>query len=62
MTPAGRGALAARRFDLLPTGQAREILTTESPMSAGEADKAITARPVVDPGRLPDAVRTDLVR
>lgn len=57
LSQAGRDALAARWFDLLPTDEARRMLLDEVGCSAADAEAVLGSRPVGRSGQLPEPVR-----
>jgi allantoicase len=54
----GLAALGLRWLNSLPAAQAREVLEGEAGLGAAEAEELVAARPVGDPGALPEAVRS----
>jgi allantoicase len=54
----GLAELGLRWLNSLPAAQAREVLTRESGLGPAEAEEVVAARPVGDPGTLPEAVRS----
>ncbi|MGI8531754.1 MAG: allantoicase [Geodermatophilaceae bacterium] len=60
LAAAGRDALAARFFDLLPAEHARAILTDESDLGAEQAAELVAARPLDRGQDLPAALRAAL--
>jgi allantoicase len=58
LSAAGLARLGLRWLNSLPAAQAREVLERDGGLAPDEAEAVAAARPVGDPGDLPEAVRS----